>query len=101
MNCYMKIIKLLLLIIFVGGAAHGEDGYRLWLRFDKIKNVTLLQQYRNAVSGLHITGKSATIQLASDELQTALSGLLDRPLAVHAKPENGSLLVATKPEAST
>jgi alpha-glucuronidase len=95
----MKIIKLLFLIILFAAPALGEDGYRLWLRFDKIKNASLLQQYRTAVSGLHLAGRSATMTVVSDELRSALSLLLDRPLAVHARPENGTLMVATKSNA--
>jgi alpha-glucuronidase len=95
----MKIIKLLFLIILFAAPALGEDGYRLWLRFDKIKNASLLQQYRTAVSGLHLAGRSATMTVVSDELRSALSLLLDRPLAVHARPENATLMVATKSNA--
>jgi alpha-glucuronidase len=95
----MKIIKLLFLIILFAAPALGEDGYRLWLRFDKIKNASLLQQYRTAVSGLHLAGRSATMTVVSDQLRSALSLLLDRPLAVHARPENGTLMVATKSNA--
>jgi alpha-glucuronidase len=92
----MKIIKLLFFVSWFIAPVHGEDGYRLWLRFDKITNASLLQQYRSAISGLHITGNSATMGIASDELKAALSGLLDRKPAVQNKIENGTILLATQ-----
>ncbi|HTE24739.1 alpha-glucuronidase family glycosyl hydrolase [Flavitalea sp.] len=96
----MKMLKLLFIITLFVAPVHGEDGYRLWLRFDKIKNAALLQQYRTAVSGIHLTGNSAILNTASVELKAALSGLLDRPLPIHSKPENGTLLLATQSAAA-
>jgi alpha-glucuronidase len=98
--CYMKKLKLLFIISLFVASVHGEDGYRLWLRFDKIKNTALLQQYRTAVSGIQLTGNSPTLNAAFAELKTAVSGLLDRPLTIHSKAENGTLLLATSSAAA-
>ena len=54
----------------------AEDGYRLWLRYDKIDNPALLQQYRDVISGIYIEGSSATYNIIKGELSTGLSGLL-------------------------
>jgi alpha-glucuronidase len=91
----MKILKLLFIITLFVAQVHGEDGYRLWLRFDKVKNTALLQHYRASVSGIQLTGNSPTLHVALGELKAAVSGLLDRPLVTYSKPENGTLFLAT------
>ncbi|MFC0772006.1 alpha-glucuronidase family glycosyl hydrolase [Terrimonas alba] len=55
---------------------NAEDGYRLWLRYDKIDNAALLQQYRNTISGVLINATTATLKAAKEELYNGLSGLL-------------------------
>ncbi len=69
-----SIIILLLMITAV--PVRAEDGYRLWLRYDKIANTALLNQYRQQLKAPAIVGNSATITAARAELKEGLSGLL-------------------------
>ena len=71
----MKKIILLLVLILTINFLYAEDGYRLWLRYDKISNTTLLSQYKKAIASPFVLGESATIQVIKQELSTALSGL--------------------------
>ena len=72
---------LLCLFLFRLVGARAEDGYRLWLRYDRIDDALLLQQYRLAIgpSCFPVTG-SDTRTAARNELSEALAGLLGRPL---------------------
>lgn len=54
----------------------ADDGYRLWLRYDKISNVTLLNKYKQQIFAPAIVGSSAIITAAKNELEKGLRGLL-------------------------
>src|ERR1700761_5248385 len=66
---------LLLLTIII----HAEDGYRFWLRYDRIDDPVLLQQYRSAIVGVLVNNSSPTLHVAAKELQDGLTGLLGQP----------------------
>jgi alpha-glucuronidase len=82
-------IKRLFLIVFaisLVGTLQAEDGYRLWLRYDQIKNVQLLQQYRAAISSIQILGTTPTSVISKEELINGLESLLGKNISV---PNNG------------
>ncbi|MGC4101866.1 alpha-glucuronidase family glycosyl hydrolase [Ferruginibacter sp.] len=68
---------LVLCILLISQFALAEDGYRLWLRYDKISNASLLGKYRQQLAVPVITGNSATITAAKDELKNGITGLLN------------------------
>jgi len=74
----MFIKKPLLLCFFflLTIAAFAEDGYRLWLRYDKISNIAVLNKYKQQIIAPAIFGSSATIAVAKTELENGISGLL-------------------------
>jgi alpha-glucuronidase len=74
---------------------HSEDGYRLWLRYDKIKEASLLQKYRSQIASINFQGNSPTILVAKKELINGLSGLLDKNIAASNKIDDGSVIVGT------
>ncbi|HEY9343316.1 MAG TPA: alpha-glucuronidase family glycosyl hydrolase, partial [Hanamia sp.] len=55
---------------------HAENGYRLWLRYDKIDNGKLLTEYQQQITGIQFNNTSATLQIAQKELLKGLHGLL-------------------------
>ncbi|GAB2835029.1 alpha-glucuronidase family glycosyl hydrolase [Ferruginibacter profundus] len=54
----------------------ADDGYRLWLRYDKISNIALLNKYKQQIIAPAVIGKSAIITAAKNELEKGLRGLL-------------------------
>jgi len=81
-----------LLILCCAGAGQAEDGYRLWLRYDRIVNTQTLQQYRNSISSLHFfTGNNPVLTAAREELTTGLEGLLGAaiPMQPGERPPTG------------
>jgi alpha-glucuronidase len=76
----MKKIKLLFIILLTVQVLFAEDGYRLWLRYDKIDDPVILQQYRNALTGIYAEGASATAGIIKNELSNGLSGLLAKKI---------------------
>ncbi len=82
-----------LLILFVTRLP-AEDGYRLWLRYDRIADDGLREQYsRNAAS--FYAASSATLDKAAEELANGLQGMLGRSIARAASPAAGSLVLGT------
>ena len=78
----------------------AEDGYRLWLRYDKISDQSLLDQYTNNISGLMIGGNSPVLNAASEELQKGLGGLLGADIPALSRIRQDGALIAGTPESS-
>src|SRR5687768_4647056 len=70
-----KIFVILLLISFYSSSM-AESGYRLWLRYDLIKNDQLLKQYKKKIAAVNFQGTSATLAAAKEELAMGLQGLV-------------------------
>jgi len=74
--------------------ANAEDGYRLWLRYDKISSPSMLKEYRERIKGWIIEGNSPTLSAAKHELQIGLDGLLDSPIPEMSSVRMAGALVA-------
>ena len=84
-----------LLLFLVCTSAFAEDGYRLWLRYDKVDDPVLLETYRQAISSLYVPGRSDTEKIIVQELKKGLSGLLGRDIPLTDHLQKGSVVVAT------
>jgi alpha-glucuronidase len=74
--------KVILLVLFIlPAAAIAEDGYRLWLRYDRVKDAARLASYQRLIKGWYIDGNSPTLDAAARELGMGLSGLLGLTLS--------------------
>jgi alpha-glucuronidase len=66
--------------VLVARSASAEDGYRLWLRYDRIGDETLRAGYAAAAQRIVLAASgdaaSATLAAARDELTSGCSGLL-------------------------
>jgi len=96
----IKFKRILLTLLAVCGlllSLRAEDGYRLWLRYDRIDNPVLLSSYRKAITGIQLDEESAIFASALSELKAGLGGLLDKKMPVVAKnsPVAGSLVAGT------
>lgn len=101
----MRIIIVVLVLLFGHSAwaqsiFNGEDGYRLWLKYDLIKNETVLKQYKHQIQAFRVGGKSETSNIIRQELDYALTGLLgDLPNAKKFKKVN-RLIIGTPKNSS-
>jgi alpha-glucuronidase len=69
-----KVIAILLSVLFTTAAA--EDGYRLWLRYDRISDAAKLAAYKSLIKTWSVDGTSPTLDAAARELTMGLNGLL-------------------------
>jgi len=89
--------KSFLLILFLASFyfSHADDGYRLWLRYDKIDDAKLLAQYNKDISGIRFNSISSVLQAAKEELLKDLQSLLDKKIPEQKLIINGSIIAGT------
>ncbi|MFP4090379.1 MAG: alpha-glucuronidase family glycosyl hydrolase [Cyclobacteriaceae bacterium] len=86
---------LILIILSLPLALQAEDGYRLWLRYDRIADDARLTAYRQAIQGWLVEGNSPTLSVVEEELRLGLNGLLDQEINVVSELEDNILLIGT------
>src|SRR5580765_6549826 len=90
-----SLMALLVIISFFGSSnTQAEDGYRLWLRYDRIQDPTLLKAYQQSINSYQLDGVSPTHSAIKAELETALHQLLDKKISATNSVEDGTLLIA-------
>jgi len=79
-----------ILLITASFFVRADDGYRLWLRYDKIKDRNILLQYQAEITSFNFYGSSPTLTAAKNELNAGLQGLMGKKI-----PENiaGSIII--------
>lgn len=90
----LKLIYIAALILCMP-LLHAENGYDLWLRYQKVDNSQLLNSYSKTLAKLNFPVNSATLTEAKNELQQGLNGLLDTNLPETDGISKGTLLVGT------
>jgi alpha-glucuronidase len=91
----MKKIMIVFLF-FVSIQIIAEDGYRLWLRYDKISDSNLLKEYKTDITGVYFAGESGIMNSARHELEIGLNGLLDQKINFVKSINRDGIVVATK-----
>lgn len=96
----MKLFFISGIMFFLFHALEAENGYRLWLRYDKVSDPRLLSEYQENITGFIMEGNSPVINSARKELQDGLNGLLGKTVpSFHGTGKNG-LVIAGTPESS-
>jgi alpha-glucuronidase len=85
-----------LAVLLFSGSGRAEDGYRLWLRYDRIEDARQRAQYSRLANHGVVPGDSATADVIRQELKTALSGLIGEPATVSDEvTRDGAVVIAT------
>ncbi|GAB4049319.1 alpha-glucuronidase family glycosyl hydrolase [Spirosoma litoris] len=94
---------LVLCLTLISTFAHADDGYRLWLKYDLIKDVAKREEYARSVQFIAVNGSSPILKSAADELQIGLRGLLGKSVPIVASAGNriGGIILTIVPEATT
>ena len=88
------------LILCAASPANAEDGYELWLRYQPVASFSLLNQYRNTVNAVLISGDSPTMRAVSTELTRGLGGLLGLDIRTVQSVALDGVLIAGTPATS-
>ena len=95
--------RFLLLFLLVACTAKADDGYRLWLKYDLIKDAAKREEYARSAQFIAVTGNDPILTSAANELQTGLQGLLGKtiPVVANAGTRTGGIVltVAGAPQA--
>jgi len=85
---------LFLLIIFLFSLPlFAQEDYKLWMRYDKVDDSTLLSEYQSHIQGIVALGNSETIQVSSKELSEGLSGLLGSSILLKQNTDLENMVV--------
>ncbi len=95
----LKVLPCLLLILCFR-SLHADDGYRLWLRYDKIADAQVLKQYNNLITGWSADGDTPVMKAVRNELTFGLNGMLGKVLPQVTDIKKKGILIAGTPENS-
>ena len=98
----LKITVLILLVILFSSSnfTYADDGYDLWLKYNKVNDAQKLAEYQSAISMVVVQGDSQTCQVIKDELTKGLSGLLVKDFPIGTSVNRANSLVIGTPENS-
>lgn len=71
---------LFLYLLLLAPLAKGDDGYQLWLKYDRISNASLRTSYTRSMQFIATEGSSPILNTATDELRQGLKGLLGQSI---------------------
>lgn len=77
----------------------ADDGYRLWLKYDLVKDAARHSEYARSAQFIQLNGNSAILKTAAEELQAGLQGLLGKSVPIVASPagKTGGIVLTTGP----
>ena len=85
---------LLIIFMVLPALSKAENGYDLWLRYKKISNNSLLDQYKKQIISPVVFGSSQTIKIIKAELTHAFSGLTGISYKILSSPDKSSTFIA-------
>src|SRR6185369_11116632 len=97
----MRKRLLIIFIILLPALLKAEDGYDLWLRYKKISNNSLLDQYKKQITTPVVFGSSQTITIIKTELTQAFSGLTGTSYKTLSSPGKSTTFIAGTVSASS
>ncbi len=96
MTLFLLRSILIAFLLFLNVPLRAEDGYRLWLRYDRIENAGQLKAYSSVITSILTEKESPTLLVAQKELNLALQGLLGIiPALEKTLQQSGSIVIGT------
>src|SRR5436189_6445364 len=93
--------RLLIIFIILPALLKAEDGYDLWLRYKKVSNNSLLDQYKKQIISPVVLGSSQTIAIIKNELSRGFTGLTGTSYKLLSSPGKLSSFIAGTVSTST
>ncbi len=66
-------------------SAIADNGYRLWLRYEVVKDQSRLKDYQSAIQEVVVEGNTPILKAVIHELKIGLAGLLSKQIAISPK----------------
>ncbi|MDT0643546.1 alpha-glucuronidase family glycosyl hydrolase [Zunongwangia sp. F363] len=97
-----KLMIFSIVMLFIARDVQGnnlpsfEDGHRMWLRYETVKNIELLEQYKSRFASVVLNDNSGTMSAIKKELKIGLKGLLSiAPQFRRTIDRDGAILIST------
>ncbi|QKZ14148.1 alpha-glucuronidase family glycosyl hydrolase [Spirosoma sp. KUDC1026] len=86
---------LLIGLLLLTHVTFADDGYRLWLKYDRLTDATVRSGYARSAQFIAVTGSSPVLTAATSELQLGLQGLLGTavPVIASAGTRQGGIIL--------
>ena len=88
------------IFIFSPARVQADDGYRLWLGYDRIEDPVMLDHYRATITEIVFPGDSPTRNVARDELRRGLEHLMGTEVPLVGRATRGGTLIVATPSSS-
>ena len=97
MILYRSMFRVLLAAVLCAATStvYSEDGYQLWLRYTKLADASIINQYKVYTQAIVLEKESSTLLLARHELQQALQGLLQTNVTSNNTWQGSSIIIGT------
>jgi alpha-glucuronidase len=83
-----------ILLLFISSIAFADDGSKLWLKYDLIKEAKQRESYAPFTKFIAVSSDNQTLKIASEELQMGLQVLLGKKIAtVKTATSTGGILL--------
>lgn len=89
-----KVLLFFIVALFIHSNIIAEDGYDLWMRYNRITDPVLLAKYKKQIQLPSVVGNSPTMAAAREELKNGLAGLLGITVS-NSAPANSTLICVT------
>jgi alpha-glucuronidase len=95
-SSYKSILLFLCITLCaLSNTTNADDGYKLWLKYQKIDDKEQLRKYQQTISSIIVSGDSKTCRTIRDELKNGLNGLLGKDIPFGRSRKAGSLIIGT------
>lgn len=95
-----KVFFLIVIMQSISLITKGEDGYKLWLRYNKVTDNAKYNEYRKLTKNTIFPGSSSVIRVAREELLNGLNGMIGQNPITTDKITDGETLVIGTPKTS-
>lgn len=100
MEYKLLVIAAIILNAITFENSFSENGYRLWLRYDKIQDAKILSGYEQVVQEIVIEGSSPVFDAVRNELTLGLNGLLGKEVSTSSKASKNNVILIGTPDTS-
>ncbi|WP_304068797.1 alpha-glucuronidase family glycosyl hydrolase [Pedobacter glucosidilyticus] len=76
----MKKLGVLVIIILTYFGVLADDGYKLWLKYEPLNDIKLVETYQKNITALYVYQKSETLSIATKEFTVAFKGLTGKSI---------------------
>ncbi len=95
-NQFSMILFVFCLVAFSNNIIYADDGYDLWMKYNKINDKMKLQEYQQTLSYFIYSGDSKTGEIIKKEIQKGMGGLLGEEVFFRkAVTQNGAVIICT------